>query len=157
MLYYPIDSSQIMIADQWLQNWQKQDGVWGECVDICKRNGKQQSSMFALNTMIRYLLSFAISVVSSIPHFPPYQTQKRTLFLAICRVLFPLCKMVCFVGSSHSRWNIGSPFGECLFYHYSPLRGPKWFIPLPLFVVANGKCVLSFPELSFTASTGVQR
>lgn len=56
MLYNPIDSSQIGIADQWLQNWQKQDGVWGECIDICKRGVKQQFSAFALNTMIRYVL-----------------------------------------------------------------------------------------------------
>lgn len=56
MLYNPIDSSQIGIADQWLQNWQKQDGVWDECVVICKRGVKQQFSAFALNTMIRYVL-----------------------------------------------------------------------------------------------------
>lgn len=52
MLYNPIDSAQVTIADQWLQNWQKQDGVWKECVDICKTSANRQYVAFALNTML---------------------------------------------------------------------------------------------------------
>ena len=69
ILNCPVDTVQTSIADKWLQEWQNTGDCWITCIAILEREQSQHYSIFAINSLIRYILKISLIISFLHQHF----------------------------------------------------------------------------------------